>query len=68
MPRLDHVAFETVRVTEEERAELKRRVDEDGVYWEERDHEIAKGVFFRDPDGRELEAITYTSGEDPRRP
>jgi catechol 2,3-dioxygenase-like lactoylglutathione lyase family enzyme len=60
----DHVG---VRVTEEERAELKRRLDEDGVEWEERDHEIAKGVFFRDPDGRLLEAITYLSGDDPRR-
>jgi catechol 2,3-dioxygenase-like lactoylglutathione lyase family enzyme len=52
----DHVA---VRVTDEEREELKRRLDEAGVEWEERDHEIAKGVFFRDPDGRQLEAITY---------
>ncbi|HEY6151118.1 MAG TPA: VOC family protein [Gaiellaceae bacterium] len=52
----DHVA---VRVTDEEREELKRRLDEAGIEWEERDHEIAKGVFFRDPDGRRLEAITY---------
>lgn len=52
----DHVA---VRVTGEEREELKRRLDEAGIEWEERDHEIAKGVFFRDPDGRQLEAITY---------
>ena len=52
----DHVA---VRMTGEEREELKRRLDEAGIEWEERDHEIAKGVFFRDPDGRQLEAITY---------
>jgi catechol 2,3-dioxygenase-like lactoylglutathione lyase family enzyme len=52
----DHVA---VRMTDEEREELKRRLDDAGVEWEERDHEIAKGVFFRDPDGRQLEAITY---------
>lgn len=52
----DHVG---IRVTDEEREELKRRLDEAGVEWEERDHEIAKGVFFRDPDGRQLEAITY---------
>ncbi len=57
-----------VRVTEEEREALKRRLDEAGVAWEERDHEIAKGVFFQDPDGRQLEAITYGSGDDPRRP
>ena len=61
----DHVG---VRVTEEEREELKRRLDEAGIDWEERDHGIAKGVFFEDPDGRQLEAITYTSGDDPRRP
>jgi len=36
--------------------------------WRERDHEIAVGLFFEDPDGRRLEAITYRGGEDPRRP
>jgi catechol 2,3-dioxygenase-like lactoylglutathione lyase family enzyme len=61
----DHVG---VRVTDEEREDLKRRLHEDGVEWEEHDHGIAKGVFFRDPDGRQLEAITYTKGDDPRRP
>jgi catechol 2,3-dioxygenase-like lactoylglutathione lyase family enzyme len=61
----DHVA---VRVTDEERAALKRRLDEAGVEWQERDHGIATGLFFRDPDGRLLEAITYASGDDPRRP
>ena len=48
----DHVG---VRDSEEEREELKRRLDE-------------AGLFFRDPDGRQLEAITYASGDDPRRP
>jgi catechol 2,3-dioxygenase-like lactoylglutathione lyase family enzyme len=61
----DHVG---VRVSEEEREQLKRRLDEAGIDWEERDHRIAKGVFFRDPDGRRLEAITYAGGDDPRRP
>jgi catechol 2,3-dioxygenase-like lactoylglutathione lyase family enzyme len=60
----DHVG---VRVTAEERDELKRRLDEAGIDWDERDHEIAKGVFFRDPDGRLVEAITYEAGDDPRR-
>jgi catechol 2,3-dioxygenase-like lactoylglutathione lyase family enzyme len=60
-----HVA---VRLSEEERAELKRRLDEAGIDWEEPDHGVAKGVFFRDPDGTQLEAITYESGDDPRRP
>lgn len=61
----DHVG---VRVTADEREELKRRLDEAGIDWVERDHGIAKGVFFRDPDGRQLEAITYEGGDDPRRP
>jgi catechol 2,3-dioxygenase-like lactoylglutathione lyase family enzyme len=61
----DHVA---VRVSEEEREQIKQRLDEAGVEWRERDHGIATGLFFRDPDGRLLEAITYASGDDPRRP
>jgi catechol 2,3-dioxygenase-like lactoylglutathione lyase family enzyme len=60
----DHAA---VRMSAEEQAALKRRLDEAGIEWEERDHEIAVGVFFQDPDGRRLEAITYRGGEDPRR-
>jgi catechol 2,3-dioxygenase-like lactoylglutathione lyase family enzyme len=60
-----HVAF---RVSEEDRAALKRQLEEAGIESEQRDHEIAVGLFFRDPDGRLLEAITYRSGEDPRRP
>ena len=60
----DHVAF---RVREEERAELARKLDQAGIEHEERDHGIATGLFFRDPDGRLLEAITYRGGEDPRR-
>lgn len=51
-----HVAF---RVSEEERATLKRALDEAGIANAERDHEIAVGLFFEDPDGRQLEAITY---------
>jgi catechol 2,3-dioxygenase-like lactoylglutathione lyase family enzyme len=57
-----------VRVSDEERAEIERRLDEAGIRYEEREHEIATGLFFRDPDGRLLEAITYASGDDPRRP
>ena len=59
----DHVA---VRVSEAERAEIKRRLDEAGIENEEADHEIAIGLFFEDPDGRLLEAITYRSGAEPR--
>jgi catechol 2,3-dioxygenase-like lactoylglutathione lyase family enzyme len=52
-----------VRVSAEEQEELKRRLDEAGISWEERDHEIAVGVFFEDPDGRTLEAIRYAGVE-----
>jgi catechol 2,3-dioxygenase-like lactoylglutathione lyase family enzyme len=61
----DHVA---VRVDDEERGRIKERLDAAGVEWHERDHGIAVGLFFRDPDGHLLEAITYASGDDPRRP
>ena len=61
----DHVGF---RVSESERAELARKLDAAGIEHEERDHGIAVGLFFRDPDGRLVEAITYRSGDDPRRP
>ena len=56
-----------VRVSEEERAEIKERLDEVGIESEERDHGIAVGLFFTDPDGRTIEAITYRGGDDPRR-
>jgi catechol 2,3-dioxygenase-like lactoylglutathione lyase family enzyme len=56
-----------VRVTEEERAAIKERLEGEGIRYDERDHDIAVGLFFRDPDGRQLEAITYKSGDDPRR-
>lgn len=57
-----------VRVSEEERAELRRKLEEAEIACEERDHEIAVGLFFRDPDGRQIEAITYHGGDDPRKP
>jgi catechol 2,3-dioxygenase-like lactoylglutathione lyase family enzyme len=60
-----HTAF---RVSDDERAELARRLEAEGIEAEERDHGIAVGLFFRDPDGRLVEAITYRSVEDPRKP
>ena len=57
-----------VRVSEEERAEVKARLEEAGIESEERDHGIAIGLFFTDPDGRTIEAITYRGEDDPRRP
>ena len=52
-----------VRVSAQEQEELKRRLDEAGIVWEQRDHEVAVGIFFRDPDGRQLEAIVYAGVE-----
>ena len=60
-----HIAF---RVSEEEREALRQALAEADIDHEVRDHDIAIGLFFEDPDGRKLEAITYKSGEDPRRP
>jgi catechol 2,3-dioxygenase-like lactoylglutathione lyase family enzyme len=60
-----HIAF---RVSEAERKALRQALDEAEIEHEEKDHDIAVGLFFRDPDGRLLEAITYRGGEDPRRP
>jgi len=60
-----HVGF---RVSEQERAELAERLEGEGIDHHESDHGIAVGLFFRDPDGRLVEAITYRSGDDPRRP
>ncbi len=60
-------AHTAVRVSDDEREEIRLRLDDEGVEYEERDHEIAVGLFFRDPDGRLVEAITYRGGEDPRR-
>jgi catechol 2,3-dioxygenase-like lactoylglutathione lyase family enzyme len=60
----DHVG---VRVSDEERDAIKRRLGDAGLEWHERDHGIAVGLFFADPDGRQLEAITYYGGDDARR-
>jgi catechol 2,3-dioxygenase-like lactoylglutathione lyase family enzyme len=56
-----------VRVSDEERAEIRRRLEAEGIETQERDHGIAIGLFFEDPDGRLIEAITYRGGDDPRR-
>jgi catechol 2,3-dioxygenase-like lactoylglutathione lyase family enzyme len=61
-------AHTAVRMSPEEQDALRRRLDKAGIEWDERDHGIAVGVFFEDPDGRLLEAIVYRGGDDPRRP
>ena len=57
-----------IRVSDGERAAIKARLEAEGIDWQERDHGIAVGLFFDDPDGRTIEAITYYGGADPRRP
>jgi catechol 2,3-dioxygenase-like lactoylglutathione lyase family enzyme len=49
-----------IRVSEEERAAIKERLDAEGIDSWQRNHGLAVGLFFEDPDGRLLEAITYT--------
>src|SRR5919202_2713484 len=45
-----HVAF---RMSEAERGELRAALAKAEIPHEERDHEIAVGLFFADPDGRQ---------------
>ena len=52
----NHVGF---RVSDEERRALKRALDDAGIANEERHHGVGVGLFFADPDGRQLEAVTY---------
>jgi hypothetical protein len=45
--------------------ELKRR----GIQYEFQDHEISQSIYFRDPDGHELEITTYDlQGDAPSSP
>jgi catechol 2,3-dioxygenase-like lactoylglutathione lyase family enzyme len=60
-----HIGF---RVSEEDRQALRRALTEAEISHEERDHGLAVGLFFEDPDGRLVEAITYKGGGDPRAP
>src|SRR5262245_16136136 len=49
-----------IRVSDEERSTIKERLDAEGIESWEHDHGIAIGLFFEDPDGRLIEAITYS--------
>jgi catechol 2,3-dioxygenase-like lactoylglutathione lyase family enzyme len=51
-----------VRVSADERTALAERL---GGAARERDHGIAVGLFFDDPEGHTIEAITYRPGERP---
>ena len=54
-----------IRLTAQELEQLKHDLGAAGIDWTERDHEIAVGVFFADPDGRQVEAISYRGRDDP---
>jgi catechol 2,3-dioxygenase-like lactoylglutathione lyase family enzyme len=56
-----------VRVSEEEQVEIRERLEREGIEANERDHGVGVGLFFEDPDGNLIEAITYRGGDDPRR-
>ena len=57
-----------IRVSDDEWRAIKTRLEAEGIDWTERDHGVGIGLFFDDPEGRTIEAITYYGGEDPRRP
>ena len=37
----------------------KRELEKRGIKFEFQDHEIAHSIYFRDPDGHQLEITTY---------
>jgi len=54
--RMLHLAFRTDRENFlAAQQELKKR----GINFEFQDHEIARSIYFRDPDGHQLEITTY---------
>jgi catechol 2,3-dioxygenase-like lactoylglutathione lyase family enzyme len=55
-PGFRHVAF---RVSREQYEQAKSMLAQEGVQFEEQDHAVAHSLYFRDPDGIELELTTY---------
>ena len=51
-----HIAFRADRKNFEE---AKKVLNEKGVEFEFQDHDIAHSIYFKDPDGHELEITTY---------
>ena len=54
-----HLAF---RASRSEFAAAQRELRERGIAFEFQDHEISHSIYFRDPDGHELEITTYELG------
>jgi catechol 2,3-dioxygenase-like lactoylglutathione lyase family enzyme len=54
--RMLHLAF---RANRENFREAQRELEKRGLKFEFQDHEISHSIYFRDPDGHELEITTY---------
>jgi catechol 2,3-dioxygenase-like lactoylglutathione lyase family enzyme len=57
--RMLHLAF---RATRENFLGAQRELEKHGIKFEFQDHEIAQSIYFRDPDGHQLEITTYEVG------
>lgn len=56
-----HLAF---RVTPEQYASAKEILAAEAIAFEEQDHTVSRSLYFRDPDGIELELTTYDAPSD----
>ena len=54
--RMLHLAF---RADRENFLAAQRELQSRGIKFEFQDHEIAQSIYFRDPDGHQLEITTY---------
>jgi catechol 2,3-dioxygenase-like lactoylglutathione lyase family enzyme len=54
--RMLHLAF---RVNRENFLAAQRELEKRGINFEFQDHEISHSIYFRDPDGHQLEITTY---------
>ena len=54
--RMLHLAF---RANRENFLGAQRELEKRGIKFEFQDHEIAQSIYFRDPDGHQLEITTY---------
>ena len=54
--RMLHLAF---RANRGDFLAAQRELEERGIKFEFQDHEISHSIYFRDPDGHQLEITTY---------
>jgi len=57
--RMLHLAF---RADRENFLAAQRELEKHGIEFEFQDHEISHSIYFRDPDGHQLEITTYEVG------